>query len=155
LNILEGVGYLLVGIGVLVLFVGVFVGFTAVRVISQVPYVGEQLGLTVFAAALTPYGVASGVFFALGVGAIYFGTRKPIDVAVSQTVNVSTPYEHNRQEGYTVAKPSSTGQKISSVAVSDDVLPLPKQAVCPSCESPIILVEEYQRWYCVNEKKYI
>lgn len=33
--------------------------------------------------------------------------------------------------------------------------PLPQQAICPSCGQPIILIEQYQRWYCSNEKKYI
>jgi HAD superfamily hydrolase (TIGR01484 family) len=33
--------------------------------------------------------------------------------------------------------------------------PLPQQAACPSCGQPIILIEQYQRWYCPNEKKYI
>lgn len=30
-----------------------------------------------------------------------------------------------------------------------------EKRVCPSCGKPLTYIEQYQRWYCYNEKKYV
>ncbi len=29
------------------------------------------------------------------------------------------------------------------------------QPLCPTCNQPLTYVQQYQRWYCYNEKKYV
>ncbi len=29
------------------------------------------------------------------------------------------------------------------------------QPLCPTCNRPLTFVQQYQRWYCYNEKKYV
>jgi sporulation protein YlmC with PRC-barrel domain len=29
------------------------------------------------------------------------------------------------------------------------------QPLCPTCNKPLTFVQQYQRWYCYNEKKYV
>ena len=29
------------------------------------------------------------------------------------------------------------------------------QPLCPTCSQPLTYVQQYQRWYCYNEKKYV
>jgi hypothetical protein len=33
--------------------------------------------------------------------------------------------------------------------------PILEQALCPFCNQPMVYITQYQRWYCLNEKKYI
>jgi hypothetical protein len=35
--------------------------------------------------------------------------------------------------------------------------PQPQQAqpLCPTCSQPLTYIQQYQRWYCYNEKKYV
>jgi sporulation protein YlmC with PRC-barrel domain len=29
------------------------------------------------------------------------------------------------------------------------------QPLCPTCNKPLTFIQQYQRWYCYNEKKYV
>jgi hypothetical protein len=33
--------------------------------------------------------------------------------------------------------------------------PLPGSQTCPTCGGPLRYIEQYQRWYCDKEKKYV
>jgi hypothetical protein len=152
-------GYSFVGIGILVLFAALAIGtnaYNAVSAIPKNPNTGEQLGQAAFLAAFTPYGVASGFLMLLGVVFMYVGTsKKPNDVSVSQTVNVSTPYENEPPPAQVEVTSPCVVEKSPSRPLDESMLPLPQQGICPSCYYPIVFIEKYQRWYCVNERKYI
>lgn len=61
-------------------------------------------------------------------------------------------------KGYTRKEDKSVVSKPLSIASSEinqSNPPIPKEAVCPSCGKNMIFTQQYQRWYCPNEKKYI
>ncbi len=31
----------------------------------------------------------------------------------------------------------------------------PSRPLCPTCNQPLTYIQQYQRWYCYNEKKYV
>ena len=31
----------------------------------------------------------------------------------------------------------------------------PAKPLCPTCNQPLTFIQQYQRWYCYNEKKYV
>jgi sporulation protein YlmC with PRC-barrel domain len=31
----------------------------------------------------------------------------------------------------------------------------PSQPLCPTCNKPLTFIQQYQRWYCYNDKKYV
>jgi sporulation protein YlmC with PRC-barrel domain len=33
--------------------------------------------------------------------------------------------------------------------------PQQAQQLCPTCSKPLTYIQQYQRWYCYNEKKYV
>ncbi len=159
LNILTALGYFFTGIGILVLIAALFIGTSAYDAVSAIPSnpnTGNQLGQTAFLAAFTPYGITSGVLMLLGVVfAIVENFRKYSDASISQTINVSSPYGNELPIIQAEIKSANTVQNFSSPQLDENELSLPNQGSCPSCDYPIIFIEKYQRWYCVNEKKYI
>ncbi len=159
LNILTGLGYFFTGIGLLVLFAALFIGTTAYDAVSSIPSnpsTGNQLGQAAFLTAFTPYGVASGVLLSLGVmSAIIANSRKPNNVSVNSSINISTPYGNKLSLTESETKSLKMINKPTSDSPDENELPLPNQGICPSCESPMVFIEKYQRWYCVNERKYI
>jgi hypothetical protein len=156
LNLVTGIGWFFTIIGILTLLGGLVLGLFAYNSIRVIPYVSEQAADTVFMAAFTPFLIPSGIVILLGIILLYVGkSRKPNEEAsVSQAVNLS---EHFAEKPPIVhvetSYPNAVGT--SSPSVAEGALPLPKQGVCPSCEFPIVFIEKYQRWYCVNERKYI
>jgi hypothetical protein len=158
LNILTGLGYFFTGIGILVLFAALFIGtaaYDAVSAIPSNPNTGNQLGQAAFLAAFTPYGIISGVLIFLGVIFAVVENSKSSDASVNPRINVSTPYGNKLPLAKTEIKSSNTIQKSPSHSLDENELPLPNQEICPSCSYPIVFIEKYQRWYCVNERKYI
>ncbi len=159
MNILTGLGYFFTGIGILVLFVALSIGtaaYDAVSAIPSNPNTGNQLGQAAFLAAFTPYGVTSGVLMSLGVVfAIMANSRKRNDASVTPGIDVSIPYGNELPLAESEAKSLNINHKSSSHSLDKNKFPLPNQGICPSCEYPMVFIEKYKRWYCVNERKYI
>ena len=152
------VGYIGVGIGVFALVIGLMLGLTAYNAVSGIGYgVGEQLGQTVFLAAFSSWGITGGILVVGGIIALYAGRSvEPNEPqSVTQTVNVSTPYQNEPPIVHAETETPMGASKYHSSEILAGTLPLPKQGVCPSCEYPIVFIEKYDRWYCVNERKYI
>jgi hypothetical protein len=40
-------------------------------------------------------------------------------------------------------------------AVAPAVAPAPSTPVCPTCGGPLRYIQQYQRWYCDKEQKYV
>jgi hypothetical protein len=152
------VGYIGTAIGAFLLILGLAFGLTAYNAVSVLGgSLGGTLGQTVFFAAFFPFGVTGGIFAVGGIAALYAGSRvRPKEAqSVTQTVNMSIPSENERPIVQAETKFANVTQKSQVPPECENMLPLPKQGVCPSCEYPIVYIEKYQRWYCVNERKYI
>jgi hypothetical protein len=159
MNILTGLGYFFTGMGLFVLFVALFIGSTAYNAVSSTPNnpnTGNQLGQGAFLYAFAPYGVTSGVLMFLGVVfAIAENSRKSGDVSVNPAISTSTHYDDKSLIAQAEVKFPNIVQKPPSYPLDENKLPLPNLGICPSCNSPIIFIEKYQFWYCINERKYI
>jgi sporulation protein YlmC with PRC-barrel domain len=46
-----------------------------------------------------------------------------------------------------VAQPFAAAQPAQAAQTS--------QPLCPTCNQPLSFIQQYQRWYCYNEKKYV
>ena len=67
------------------------------------------------------------------------------------------PWEQIQAAGdYVLLKPSST----STQTVVPQMMAQPQQAqgqqpICPTCKGPLSYIQQYQRWYCYKEQKYV
>jgi len=48
------------------------------------------------------------------------------------------------------AQPSFAAQPVQAAQQAQQAQPL-----CPTCGRPLTYVQQYQRWYCYNDKKYV
>jgi sporulation protein YlmC with PRC-barrel domain len=51
----------------------------------------------------------------------------------------------------TAAQPSFAAQPVQAAPQAAQ----PTQPLCPTCGRPLTYVQQYQRWYCYNDKKYV
>jgi sporulation protein YlmC with PRC-barrel domain len=49
------------------------------------------------------------------------------------------------------AQPSFAAQPVQAAQQAAQ----PSQPLCPTCGRPLTFVQQYQRWYCYNDKKYV
>ncbi len=49
------------------------------------------------------------------------------------------------------AQPSFAAQPVQAAQQAAQ----PTQPLCPTCGRPLTYVQQYQRWYCYNDKKYV
>jgi sporulation protein YlmC with PRC-barrel domain len=49
------------------------------------------------------------------------------------------------------AQPSFAAQPVQAAQQAAQ----PAQPLCPTCGRPLTYVQQYQRWYCYNDKKYV
>jgi sporulation protein YlmC with PRC-barrel domain len=49
------------------------------------------------------------------------------------------------------AQPSFAAQPVQAAQQAAQ----PAQPLCPTCGRPLTFVQQYQRWYCYNDKKYV
>jgi hypothetical protein len=130
MNNWRAIGYIFTSFGVIFLLIGIILGILASSLFWQVL---PQVAPTLFIAAFTPYAIIASFMFVVGAVGLYAGRASPI------------PNE-------TLQDDQQSSQNPVSLQASP---PLPKQAACPSCEQPIIFMEQYQRWYCPEERKYV
>jgi sporulation protein YlmC with PRC-barrel domain len=68
-------------------------------------------------------------------GAVDFVVLKPLAQVANQTVQTAQP----------VVQPAvQTAQPVQQT-----------KPLCPTCNQPLTYIQQYQRWYCYNEKKYV
>jgi hypothetical protein len=100
-------------------------------------FVGTGIGYPLFMVTFLPFGIISVFMFIIGCIGLHTGqTPKTVPespiVYEQQSSSTSSPLEINQLNP-----------------------PPPREALCPSCGKDIIFIQQYQRWYCPNEKKYI
>lgn len=114
----------------------IFVGF-GILFLTIGLFVGTGAGYPLFMVTFLPLGIIS--MFMLIIGSI--GLHKgPTLKTVSQSPTVY------KQHSSSTSSPPEINQLNP---------PPPNEALCPSCGKNIIFIQQYQRWYCPNEKKYI
>ncbi len=71
--------------------------------------------------------------------------------------DMEVPWEQIQAAGdYVLLKPSST----QTQTVVPQMMAQPQQAqaqqpICPTCKGPLSYIQQYQRWYCYKEQKYV
>jgi sporulation protein YlmC with PRC-barrel domain len=53
---------------------------------------------------------------------------------------------------FIILKPAKQKPQPKSEATSQNKT---SQPLCPTCNKPLTWIEQYQRWYCYNDKKYV
>jgi sporulation protein YlmC with PRC-barrel domain len=58
---------------------------------------------------------------------------------------------------FIILKPSARnlGQTQQPVQTVEQQPQQQAQPLCPTCNRPLTYIQQYQRWYCYNEKKYV
>jgi len=94
------------------------------------------------------------------------GTIKDIAFAVGKvgmTLIIETekgqdkevPWEQIQAAGdYVLLKPSST-QTFGPQPLTQPQQAQTQQPLCPTCGGPLTYIQQYQRWYCYKDKKYV
>ncbi len=69
--------------------------------------------------------------------------------------DMEVPWEQIQAAGdYVLLKPSlAQGQVAGSASMAQS--PQSQQPVCPTCRNPLRYIQQYQRWYCDKEQKYV
>lgn len=90
----------------------------------------------------------------------YLGHLKGIVKDIAFTVGretLSLVVGKDKDKGENITVPWSQIQAIGEVIIlkrPEEAQTGPQQVTCPSCNSPLRYIQEYQRWYCDKEKKY-
>jgi len=155
MNNWRAVGYIFASFGLIFLLVGIFLGIIASSLVGQ--YV-PQLAQTLFMAAFTPWAIIASLMFVVGFVGLYAG-RTPL--TTEEDNQLKYPDEkpkttESARERYEKSLQNPVSLQVSTSPISLQASPpLPKQAACPSCGQPIIFMEQHQRWYCPQERKYV
>lgn len=65
------------------------------------------------------------------------------------------PWEQIQAAGdYVLLKPSAT-QTFGPQTVAQPQQAQTQQPICPTCGGPLTYIQQYQRWYCYKDKKYV
>jgi len=140
LNIWRVIGYLFLGFGFVFLALDAIAGYSVAYTDSYFAAVSPQTTLHLLVDALTPYATIASFMFVIAAVGLYAART-------SYIVNVDSPSLSFSSSHKTSSQPpaSSTFQGY----------PPPQVSICPKCKQTIVLVKEYQKWYCLNEKKYL
>jgi sporulation protein YlmC with PRC-barrel domain len=66
--------------------------------------------------------------------------------------DIEVPWEQIQAAGdYVLLKPSSTHTQ----TVVPQMMAQSQQPICPTCKGPLSYIQQYQRWYCYKEQKYV
>jgi len=70
---------------------------------------------------------------------------------------VEVPWEQIQAAGdYVLLKPmSGQTQTFGQQPTSQPQQVQSQQPVCPTCKGPLSYIQQYQRWYCYKEQKYV
>jgi len=58
---------------------------------------------------------------------------------------------------FIILKPVGSSSQVqqSTQTVEEQPQAQQSQPLCPTCNKPLTFIQQYQRWYCYNEKKYV
>jgi hypothetical protein len=145
MNNLKALGCIFLLFGFICLVVGLSAGYSAANANPDLNSVNPQAGQALFMAAFQDYGIISLFMFAIAAVGLYTGsTNSNVQPNVlyyepkhSQSIGIQFSQEPP-QPNATIAEP-----------------PQPKTLKCPSCGQNSVFIEQYGRWYCPNEGRYI
>jgi hypothetical protein len=140
LNIWRVAGYLFLGFGIIFLALDAIAGYTVAYVNSYFAAISPQTALHLLIAALTPYATIASFMFVIAAVGLY--------AARTSYFALSTAPSYNKSSSH----PKSSKASVSPIS---EEYPPPQVSTCPSCKQTIIFIEQYQKWYCLEEKRYI
>jgi len=140
LNIWRVVGYLFLGFGFIFLALDAIAGFTVAYANSFFAAISAQTTMHLLLGALTPYAVVASFMFVSAAVGLY--------AAKTSISALSTPLNETESS----PKPKFSQAPVSPICKE---YPLPQVSICPSCKQTIIFINQYQKWYCLKEKKYM
>lgn len=140
MNIWRVVGYLCLGFGIVFLALDALTGYTVAYANSYFAAISPQTTLNLLIAGLLPYAtIASFMFVIAGVG-LYAAKTSHFVQTTAPTNNKSSSH------------PKSSKASVSPMSKE---YPAPQVSICPSCKQTLIFMDQYQKWYCLAEKKYM
>jgi len=140
LNIWKTVGYLFLGFGIIFLALDAIAGYSVAYGNSYFAAINAQTTLHLLIDALTPYAtIASFMFVIAAVGWRAAGTAYFVPTTAPSNIESSS-------------KPKSSKSYVSPISKE---YPPPQVSTCPSCKQTIIFMDQYQKWYCLKEKRYM
>jgi sporulation protein YlmC with PRC-barrel domain len=71
--------------------------------------------------------------------------------------DIEVPWEQIQAAGdYVLLKPSTVQtQSFGAQPVAQPQQAQTQQPTCPTCGGPLTYIQQYQRWYCYKDKKYV
>jgi sporulation protein YlmC with PRC-barrel domain len=71
--------------------------------------------------------------------------------------DMEVPWEQIQAAGdYVLLKPSPTQtQTVVPQIMAQSPQVQGQQPICPTCKGPLSYIQQYQRWYCYKEQKYV
>ncbi|MEM3538612.1 MAG: PRC-barrel domain-containing protein [Nitrososphaerales archaeon] len=105
----------------------------------------KVIGMQVINSEANLIGVAKDVSFAIG------ETKMYLVVELKDGKIQDFPWEDIQAVGdFILLKP-----KIEAVTPIPTPATQTTQPICPTCGKPLTYIQQYKRWYCYNEKKYV
>jgi hypothetical protein len=141
LNVWRVIGYLFLGFGIIFLALDAIAGFTVAYVNSYFAAISAQSTLHLLIAALTPYATIASFMFVIA--AVGLCAAKTSYFALSTASSDIESSSH----------PKSLSAPVS--AMPKEEYPPPQVSICSSCKQTIIFMPQYQKWYCLKEKRYM
>ncbi len=56
---------------------------------------------------------------------------------------------------FVVLKPAATQPSFTAQPAVQTAQPAAQTPVCPTCGGPLTYIQQYQRWYCYKDQKYV
>ena len=81
-----------------------------------------------------------------------------LSVANEEGKSRNIPWEEvQAASDFIILKPAGSSGQVQQSAQTAVQQPQPQQSqpLCPTCNKPLTFIQQYQRWYCYNEKKYV
>ncbi|MGD0204260.1 MAG: hypothetical protein ABSC20_10190 [Candidatus Bathyarchaeia archaeon] len=140
MNNWKAVGCIFLVFGLLCFVVGLIAGNAAANANPYIASIDPSASQALFMNSFEPYAITSLFMFAIGAVGLYAGRTSQAAPTTAPTYSQSSVYSISSQ----VSSPNAQLHP-----------PDPKVWTCPHCGQAAIFIEEYQRWYCVQEKKYV
>ncbi len=145
MNNWKALGYIFLLFGFICLVVGLIAGSSAANANPYLNSVDPQAGQALFMAAFQDYGLISLFMFAIASVGLYSG----------RSVSNVQPDVPNFEPKHSQSIGIQFVQELPQPNATRAEPPQPKTWKCPSCGQNSVFVEQYGRWYCPNEGKYI
>jgi len=140
LNIWRVLRNLFVGFGVIFLALDALTAYSVAYGNSYFASISLQTALHLLIGPLTPYATIASFMFVIAAVSSYAAKTSSFALATSSG------------DGKPLAQPKSLGALASETSKE---YPAPQVSTCPHCRQTIVFMEQYQKWYCLKEKRYI